>query len=148
LLLRITLSDGTITEMSFSGTAPNNTIYNDVCSDDTFLYIGNGQDAADRVVRKYSVSGTTATYVDARTLADEFGETLATDGTHFWWVTGDSASVARNLYKALLDATPVSNRYLQMTSSYCKGVMVYQSKIYANFEVSTGQVGIRAVDNV
>jgi hypothetical protein len=67
MLLRITVSDGTITEMTFSGTAPDNDGANAISfnsSGDLFV-----ADTSTTTVRKYTISGTTATYVSAITLS-------------------------------------------------------------------------------
>jgi len=67
LLLRITIADKTLTEMTISGTAPDADASNSVTmGPDGVLYIAN-TDSTD--VKKYIISGTTATYSASVTLS-------------------------------------------------------------------------------
>lgn len=66
-LLRITISDGTVTEMTFSGTAPDNDANNRIA------FNSSGQiailDLASTTCRVYTISGTTATLSTTVTLS-------------------------------------------------------------------------------
>jgi hypothetical protein len=76
-LVRAAESNGAITEMSFSGNAPDNDAANTICTDGTFIYI---LDNTTTKLRKYSVSGTTATHVADITLSEAgAAATLAVD---------------------------------------------------------------------
>ena len=66
-LVRITLADGTLTDMTISGTAPDNDAANSLAFDSSGnLYILNNNSTN---VKKYTISGTTATYDSAITLS-------------------------------------------------------------------------------
>ena len=108
LPVRIAKSDGSLTEITVSGTAPPSGNCN-VKTDGTYFYV---HQVFSNSISKYSFSGTTWTYVSAITLED-YATRFATDGTSIWYVTYDSLSTRDNtLYRAGMTGTTVSYRML------------------------------------
>lgn len=100
-LLRIATADGTVTEMTISGTTPDSA-RSEVATDGTDLYVVQRGGAT---CRRYSVSGTTATYEDNRTMPDNvFG--LTCDGTYFYFTTDGAGNTKNvNAYVCEIDGT-------------------------------------------
>src|SRR3990167_3757665 len=89
--VRITKSDGTLTNMTFSGTPPDNDGGASIATDGTFVYIA---DTGTTKVRKYSLSGTTLTYVADITLSQATqGLLFLTDGTYFVYNKNGAATM-------------------------------------------------------
>lgn len=99
-LVRITKSDGTMATMSFSGGSPTNAA-NILTSDGTNLYIA---EQGSTTLKKYTVSGTTATFVSNITMPDDLYE-IGCDGTFFYFYSRAAATLANNLYKTNLSGT-------------------------------------------
>jgi len=109
-LLRIAVADGTTTEMTISGTAPDQDEANTLFGYGTTLYI---LDNLTTTVRTYTISGTTATHGADITLPDNGTSCIVTNGTNIWFVTDDAGNTRDyNLYKTTMAGVTVSNEYL------------------------------------
>lgn len=125
-LLRIEMATGTVTEMTISGTAPTQA-KESVCSDGTFLYIG---ESGTTTLKKYSVSGTTATYVSTITLPANLSNGICTNGTNIWFCT------TTNIYKTDMTGSTVTNRKLK-ESDYASplGLCIFNGNVIINVRV-------------
>ena len=94
-LVRIDLTNGNVTNMTISGTAPDNDSSNVVTMDGTDLYI---LDDGTTTLRKYSISGTTATYVTAITLSEAASTAVLVDSANsvIYFRANASANIVKN----------------------------------------------------
>lgn len=103
-LIRIDMSDGTVAEMTVSGTAPATPTGAYTRSDGTYLYITDTATSTD--IQKYSVSGTTATNEATITLFDtNAGLSFMCFATYFYGALSSGATYAYGNYKAGLDGS-------------------------------------------
>jgi hypothetical protein len=126
-LVRVTIADGTITQMTISGTAPSNA-YQSLTGDGTYLYISaDGLNSA--TLYRYTVSGTTATYSSTITMPD-YLTYLGCDGTYLYncTSTGGGVTIDQTIYKSTLAGVEQNHRYLQYANSvvsvFVQGVTV------------------------
>lgn len=89
VMLRVSLTDGSTNELTVSGTGPGDVVSH-TKTDGTFLYV---LDDTSTTVRKYSLSGTTMTYVSQITL-DDTAVRFCTDGTNIWYMTTESGGAS------------------------------------------------------
>ena len=126
LVLRIKLSDGTTSEMTISGTAPADGTNYMVFNDDTNLYIWE----SGATVRKYTISGTTLTYVSVATMPRnrKGSRDITTDGVHIWYV-----GASEIFTKAEMDGTEIeAHKMIEDNSSndYYRGFCRDNSYVY------------------
>lgn len=129
-------ADASVEELTVSGTAPDDG--SNVKTDGTFLYFHQPYSTA---VKKYSISGTTITYVSTITLADK-AMVVATDGTNIWYVTSESGGASAadyQLFKADMTGATVTNRGLIEAVSYgCQGLDIDAGRLWGLFYCNIG----------
>ena len=127
-LARYTISDGTLTNMTFSGTAPDNDSANSITLLGGNMYIA---DLNTTTIRKYTISGTTATYSSAITAPATLynggvgNSILWNDGTYLYFLS--TATVT--LYKINISGTTQKSQaiFSSDTFNYYQGGWVSNS---------------------
>lgn len=130
-LLRIDTSTKAITEMTISGTAPDNDAGNVVISDGTNIYIG---DYGTTTLRKYTISGTTATFSTAITMPDLLTGALTTNGTNIWFETSNTGNTHDlTLYKTNMSGVEQSRRKLNELVATAISMFIFENIVYHHF---------------